>query len=263
MTDSTKYSARHVAGLALRRSLERQSLRGGVDRLYRSCDRRLVYDGGAGAHEADDNERHDHGQYLGHIILRYWLSDHSPGSRLCRSSATGQRKNVEREVPHLVRLERVGIRGHRRAGEPGHKRPRDVLGPRAILEALGLGQVRRCDRQIAIVLQGRGRRPVAAPTLAVTRQALGVGVELLAAAEALDGDGRRSRHSNGLNLPPLPETAVEALDVLDHLEALRLWHVAEARHDAVTPETDRHRATAAAYTLGHGAEQVRRRRQLP
>src|SRR2546427_12500225 len=71
MTDSTKYSARHVAGLALRRSLERQSLRGGVDRLYRSCDRRLVYDGGAGAHEADDNERHDHRQYLGHIILLY------------------------------------------------------------------------------------------------------------------------------------------------------------------------------------------------
>src|SRR5207302_4345931 len=49
---------------------------------------------------------------------------------------------------------------------------------------------------------------------------------------------------------------------LDHLEALRLWHVAEARHDAVTPETDRHRAAAAAYTLGHGAEQVRGRRQL-
>src|SRR2546426_9068717 len=63
--------------------------------------------------------------------------------------------------------------------------------------------------------------------------------------------------------PPLPEAAVEALDVLDHLEPLRLWHVAEARHDAVTVETDRHRATAAAYTLGHGAEQVRRRRQLP
>src|SRR5438552_6247385 len=71
MTDSTKYSARHVAGLALRCSLERQSLRGGVDRLYRSCDRRLVCDGGAGTHEADDNERHDHGQYLGHIILLY------------------------------------------------------------------------------------------------------------------------------------------------------------------------------------------------
>src|SRR5207249_332449 len=114
-----------------------------------------------------------------------------------------------------------------------------------------------------IVFQGRGRRPVAAPTLAVTRQALGVGVEPLAAAEALEGDGRHSRHSNGLNLPPLPESAVEALDVLDHLEALRLWHVAEAWHDAVTPQADRHRAAAAAYTLGHGAGQVRRRRQLP
>src|SRR5439155_974731 len=73
----------------------------------------------------------------------------------------------------------------------------------------------------------------------------------------------RSRHSNGLNLPTLPEAAVEALDVLDHLEALRLWHVAEAWHDAVTPQADRHRAAAAAYTLGHGAGQVRRRRQLP
>src|SRR5207249_8962146 len=109
---------------------------------------------------------------------------------------------------------------------------------------------------IAIVFQGRGRRPVAAPTLAVTRQALGVGVEPLATGEALGGDGWRSRHSNGLNLPPLPEAAVEALDVLDHLEALRRWHVAEARHDAVTPETDRHRATAAANAFRHGPEEI-------
>src|SRR5439155_727419 len=100
------------------------------------------------------------------------------------------------------------------------------------------------------------RRPVAAPTLAVTRQALGVGVEPLAAGEALGGDGWRSRHSNGLNLPPLPEAAVEALDVLDHLEALRLWHVAEARHDAVTPETDRHGAAAAPHAFRHGSEEV-------
>src|SRR5207244_11143656 len=95
------------------------------------------------------------------------------------------------------------------------------------------------------------------------RQARGGGVGLLGGVETFGGDGRRSRHSDGLNLPPLPEAAVEALDVLDHLEALRRWHVAEARHDAVTPETDRHRATAAAYTLGHCAEQVRRRRHLP
>src|SRR5439155_25269237 len=138
-------------------------------------------------------------------------------------------------------------RGHRRAGEPSHTRSIDVLGPRAMLEALGVDQVRRRDRQIAIVFQGRGRRPVAAPTLAVTRQALGVGVEPLAAAETLGGDGRHSRHSHGLNLPTLPEAAVEALDVLDHLEALRLRHVAEAWHDAVTPQADRHRAAAAAY----------------
>src|SRR2546427_13216749 len=101
------------------------------------------------------------------------------------------------------------------------------------LKPLRSGEVGRGDRQTAIVFQGRGRRPVAAPTLAVTGQALGVGVELLAADEALGGDGRRSRHSDGLNLPPLPEAAVEALDVLDHLEALRRWPVPEARHEAV------------------------------
>src|SRR2546426_5640110 len=101
MTDSTKYSARHVAGLALRRSLERQSLRGGVDRLYRSCDRRLVYDGGAGAHEADDNERHDHGQYLGHIILRYSAG---PTTHRAPASAARDRKSTRLNSSHLVNL---------------------------------------------------------------------------------------------------------------------------------------------------------------
>src|SRR5213594_1821464 len=109
----------------------------------------------------------------------------SSRSRLCRLCATRQRQHVVRQVPCLIELERVGVRRHRRAGEPRHECPIHVLWPRAVLEALGPGQIRRGDRQVTIVLERRRGWPVTAAPLTVTGHALGIGVELLAAGQPL------------------------------------------------------------------------------
>src|SRR5207245_7712405 len=141
----------------------------------------------------------------------------SSGSRR-RSSATGQRQHVVCEVPYLVGIERVAIRWHRRACQPRHERAIHVLWPSAVLEALGPGQIRRGDRQVSIVLERRRRGPVTAAAFAVTRQALGIGIELLASGQALRRQGGRRGHGDGFELAPLPETVVQALDVLEDLE---------------------------------------------
>jgi hypothetical protein len=93
-------------------------------------------------------------------------------------------------------------------------------------------------------------------------EAFRIGVELLAAVEALRRHGRRSGYADGLDRVPFPEAAIEALDELDHLEPLFGGHVLEARHDAVATQADRHRAAATAHAFRHGPEQIRGRREL-
>src|SRR5207244_3478580 len=97
---------------------------------------------------------------------------------------------------------------------------------------------------------------------AVARQALGIAVELLAAGQPLRRQGGRRGHGNGLDHTPLPEAAVQALDVLEDLEPLRHRHVLEARHDAMAAQADGHWTAAAAHALRQRAEQIGGRREL-
>src|SRR3989442_913725 len=153
------------------------------------------------------------------------------------------------DEPCLPRLGRAAVRWHRRAGEPGHERPIDVLWPLAVLEALGSGQIRRGDRQVAIVLERRRGGPVTAAPFAVTRQALGIGVEFLASSQALRRQGGRRGHGDGLDRTPPPEAPVQALDVLEDLEPLRDGHVLGARPDAKAAQAGGHCTPTTAHAL--------------
>src|SRR5438094_5072160 len=96
----------------------------------------------------------------------------------------------------------------------------------------------------------------------MTGQALGIGVELLAASQALRRQGGRRGQGDGLDHTPLPEAAVQALGILEDVEPLRDGHMLEARHDAVAAQADGHRAAAAAHALRQGPEQIGGRREL-
>src|SRR5438093_13467165 len=96
----------------------------------------------------------------------------------------------------------------------------------------------------------------------MTGQALGVGVERFASRDAIRCHRRWRRNRDYLDLLTIPEGAVEALDILEDLEPLLHRHVLEARHDAMTAQADRHRATLASYALREGPEEVGRRWEL-
>src|SRR3990172_4534237 len=129
-----------------------------------------------------------------------------------------ERLHVVGEGPALVLGERVGVRGHGGAVDPGGEAHEDVRGLAAALHEPALLEIGGTDGVLRVVLQGRRRGPVAPAALAVALPALGLLVDLPAPGEQLRrsrGPAPRAHHG-----ARLLERGAERLEVCDHLPTL-------------------------------------------
>ena len=148
-------------------------------------------------------------------------------------AAPRERVDEVRDRPSLLGLQGFDEPRHRRAVEARAHRPEDVLARRPSTERPALREVRRAYRLAPVVLQGRGRRPVAPAERAVALHAAGLLVELL---PELDGFLRRSGalgSGTGAGLFRVGEVGGEGLDEVREIRDFLVGEVGPGRHRRV------------------------------